>query len=179
MTKEFLNYVMRFVTSVTTCFAFVSRGIPLQLKHLPRRVYDAQAAFGLGDPLDNSKAFSYSADIINVLLKYDIPLGDALIRAIDAEYDDAIKAICKYLHSREVSSPQTPAPGTALRSSYHISPLSVSRKKASEHTKCHYLQPVSSSAETESGPCPIRYGRLSKHNLTDFKVYMHRDMQNT
>ncbi|XP_038061406.1 short transient receptor potential channel 6-like [Patiria miniata] len=40
-------------------------------------------------------------DIINVLLQYDIPLGDALIRAIDVDFEDAIKAICQYLSVNE------------------------------------------------------------------------------
>ncbi|XP_022080138.1 short transient receptor potential channel 5-like isoform X2 [Acanthaster planci] len=41
-------------------------------------------------------------DIINVLLSFDIPLGDALIRAIDVAFDDAITAICRYLEAHEL-----------------------------------------------------------------------------
>ncbi len=37
------------------------------------------------------------ADIISVLLTFHMPLGDALIRAIDVEFDEAVKAICHYL----------------------------------------------------------------------------------
>ncbi|XP_038061410.1 short transient receptor potential channel 4-like [Patiria miniata] len=40
-------------------------------------------------------------DIINALLKYDIPLGDALIRAIDVECGVATKSICCYIQERE------------------------------------------------------------------------------
>ncbi|XP_022106151.1 uncharacterized protein LOC110987534 isoform X2 [Acanthaster planci] len=40
-------------------------------------------------------------DVIITLLKYEIPLGDALIRAIDVEYEDAVKAICQYLSTNE------------------------------------------------------------------------------
>ncbi|XP_038061368.1 uncharacterized protein LOC119732071 [Patiria miniata] len=40
-------------------------------------------------------------DIINALLSFDIPLGDALIRGIDVAFDDAIKAICRYIEAHE------------------------------------------------------------------------------
>ncbi|XP_022106370.1 short transient receptor potential channel 4-like isoform X2 [Acanthaster planci] len=40
-------------------------------------------------------------DVVNILLKYDIPLGDALIRAIDVEFEEAVKAICCYVQIQE------------------------------------------------------------------------------
>ncbi|XP_071808444.1 short transient receptor potential channel 7-like [Asterias amurensis] len=36
-------------------------------------------------------------DVINVLLMFHIPLGDALIRAIDVGFDEAVTVICHYL----------------------------------------------------------------------------------
>ncbi|XP_071808916.1 short transient receptor potential channel 1-like [Asterias amurensis] len=40
-------------------------------------------------------------DVINSLLKYDLPLGDALIRAIEADFVDSVEAICRYLRRRK------------------------------------------------------------------------------
>ena len=45
-----------------------------------------------------------SVDAINTLLSHGIPLGDALIRCIEENFEDAILAICRYLASNPVST---------------------------------------------------------------------------
>ncbi|XP_033644367.1 short transient receptor potential channel 4-like [Asterias rubens] len=46
-------------------------------------------------------------DVINTLLHHDIPLGDALLRAIDAELGEAIQAICDYIQPHQDISEST------------------------------------------------------------------------
>ncbi|XP_033643704.1 short transient receptor potential channel 6-like [Asterias rubens] len=40
-------------------------------------------------------------DVINTLISYDLPMGDALIRAIEADFGDAVVAMCRCLRRRK------------------------------------------------------------------------------
>lgn len=56
------------------------------------------------------------ADIINVLLMFHIPLGDALIRAIDVEFDEAVRVICHYIQEPDQEVRSNPSPTFGIRS---------------------------------------------------------------
>ena len=40
--------------------------------------------------------------MVDQLLKHDIDMGDALLRAVDVGFDETIKTICKYVAELQV-----------------------------------------------------------------------------